>query len=127
MSTNFYVLDALAKTIHDDNVRKGWWDDYDFTVPRSKPNAYFIGTKFALIHSEVTEAMEAFRKDLKDDKLPNRPGVEVELADAVIRILDLAGALNLDLSGAVIDKLQYNAKREDHTREVRAQPGGKQF
>ena len=37
--------------------------------------------------------------------------VEVELADAVIRIADLAGALGLDLGGAIAEKLEYNRNR----------------
>src|SRR5271157_249593 len=49
------------------------------------------GERFALIHSEISEAMESHRKDLMDDKLPHRKGVEVELADALIRIFDYAG------------------------------------
>lgn len=62
-----------------------------------------------------------------DDKLPDRPGVEVELADAVIRIADFCGAYDLDLAGAIIDKLEYNANREDHKPESRRLAGGKQF
>jgi hypothetical protein len=51
--------------------------------------------------------------------------IEVELADAVIRIADLAGALGLDLAGALIDKLAYNAKRPDHKVENRKAENGK--
>jgi len=53
--------------------------------------------------------------------------LEVELADAVIRIFDMAGGLNLDLGGAIAEKLQYNASRADHKPENRRQPGGKAF
>jgi len=51
--------------------------------------------------------------------------VEVELADALIRIADLAGALGLDLGGAVLDKLAYNANRPDHKLENRRAENGK--
>jgi NTP pyrophosphatase (non-canonical NTP hydrolase) len=71
--------------------------------------------------------MEAVRKNLMDDKLPDRPGVEVELADAVIRIADFCGAYDLDLAGAIVDKLEYNANRADHKPENRRLAGGKQF
>lgn len=85
------------------------------------------GERFALIHSEVSEAMEAHRKDLMDDKLPHRRGVEVELADALIRIFDYAGDNHLDLGGALIEKLAYNRNREDHKAAARLSPNGKKF
>ncbi len=62
-----------------------------------------------------------------DDKLPDRPGVEVELADCIIRILDTAGALNLDVAGAIIEKNRFNRTRTDHTLEARRQAGGKAY
>lgn len=54
------------------------------------------------------------------------PG-EVELADAVIRIADLAGGLGLDLGGAIAEKLAFNAVRPDHKPEARAVAGGKSY
>lgn len=86
-----------------------------------------VGTMLMLIVSEVAEAMEGDRKDLMDDKLPQRKMFEVELADAVIRIFDLAGRENLDLGGAIFEKLQYNQIRPDHKLENRALEGGKQY
>jgi NTP pyrophosphatase (non-canonical NTP hydrolase) len=80
-----------------------------------------------LIVSEVSEAMEGHRKNLPDDKLAHRPMVEVELADAVIRIFDLAGAKGYDIAGALVEKLQFNAKRADHKPENRAAEGGKAY
>ncbi len=50
-----------------------------------------IWTTLQLVSSEIAEATEAERKDLMDDHLPHRKGGEVELADALIRMLDLAG------------------------------------
>ena len=52
-----------------------------------------------------------------DDHLPHRPIVEVELADALIRILDFAGMKGYDLGGAVREKLDYNRTRSDHKKE----------
>ena len=80
-----------------------------------------------LIVSEIAEAMEGERKDLMDDKLPHRKMAEVELADALISIFDYAGATKYDLGGAFVEKMEYNAHREDHKHENRLKPGGKKF
>jgi NTP pyrophosphatase (non-canonical NTP hydrolase) len=80
-----------------------------------------------LIVSEIAEAMEGERKGLADDKLPHRSMVEVELADALIRIFDYAGEYGLDLEGALKEKMAYNAKRADHTLSVRRGVHGKKW
>ena len=72
-------------------------------------------------------SLEGHRKGLQDDHLPHRPMVEVELADALIRIGDLAGALDLDVAGAVREKLAYNKQRADHKPENRQAAGGKAY
>jgi len=86
-----------------------------------------IGTMLMLIVSEVSEAMEGDRKGLMDDHLPHRKMIEVELADAIIRIGDLAGKLGLDLGGAIDEKLAYNLNRPDHKKENRLKEGGKNY
>jgi hypothetical protein len=116
-------IDILVDTCHDAAVEGGWWHDIN-TGARLNRNK---GELLMLMVSEISEAMEAVRKNLMDDKLPDRPGVEVELADAVIRIADFCGAYDLDLAGAIVDKLEYNANRADHRPENRRLAGGKQF
>lgn len=129
-----YAIETLQRKIHQGNVDAGWWTDLDTLQSlaeecriRTRFGKALVAEKLALIHSEVSEAMEAARKNLKDDKLPHRSGVEVELADAVIRILDLAGALKLDLAGAIQEKLAYNQSREDHKIENRMKDNGKAY
>ena len=106
---------------HEAAVTSGWWSDVNPNDP------YVFGTKLALVHSEVSEALEGGRKNKMDDHLPHRKAEEVELADACIRIFDLAGARKLDLYGAIIEKMAYNAVRADHKPENRAAEGGKKF
>jgi NTP pyrophosphatase (non-canonical NTP hydrolase) len=116
-------INGLVKEIHQDNVNRGWWHDPHTLEPKDRN----VGEMIALIHSELSEALEAHRKDLMDDKLPHRKGIEVELADAVIRIFDLAGGLDLDLGNAVVEKLQFNQTRSDHKMSERASGNGKKF
>lgn len=85
------------------------------------------GEMIALIHSEISEALEGERKGLMDDHLPERQMVEVEMADAVIRIMDYCGRFGYDIGGAIVDKLEYNRKRKDHKIENRVKDGGKKF
>lgn len=85
-----------------------------------------FGEVVALMHSELSEALEADRKGLMDDKLPDRDGREVEFADLIIRVLDTAAALGLDVPGAFILKNRYNQTRADHKLASRA-AGGKKY
>jgi len=114
-------LNTLAIIVHEAN--KKWWQDIDTGAPLKRNK----GELLMLIVSEISEAMEGERKDLMDDKLPHRKMAEVELADALIRILDYAAGFRYDLQGAFDEKMAYNATREDHTHEARRIAGGKQF
>lgn len=111
---------ALVSLCHGDSAARGWWND-------PLPNDALVPQKLMLIVSELSEAMEAHRKGLQDDHLPHRPGFEVELADAVIRIADLAGAMGLDLGDAILEKIAYNRRRVDHDPEVREGAHGKRY
>jgi hypothetical protein len=121
----------LVDTCHGAAVRAGWWKDLhtgeNLTSRAGEKAKVNVGEKLMLCVSEISEGMEGHRKGLMDDKLPTRPMLEVELADAVIRINDLAGGLGLDLAGAIAEKLAYNASRADHKPENRLKDGGKKY
>lgn len=120
LNDNAYHLakdtNELVKLCHGLAKDAGW---------HKKPRE--IGTMLMLIVSEVAEAMEGDRKNLMDDHLPHRKMLEVELADSVIRICDLAGREGLDLGGAIVEKLKYNQQRKDHKIENRDLEGGKKY
>jgi len=115
------TLNELAAECHAAN--QTWWHHPE-TGERLQRNK---GELLMLIVSEVAEAMEGERKDLMDDHLPHRKMAEVELADALIRILDYAGGFGYDLQGAFDEKLSYNKSRKDHSIEARKADGGKKF
>lgn len=114
-------LNTLAKECHATNQH--WWHD-PATGERLNRNK---GELLMLIVSEISEAMEGERKGLMDDHLPNRKMAEVELADALIRIFDYAGAYGYDLDGAFVEKRAYNAQRADHKAEARMAANGKKW
>ena len=124
-------IKQLTKLVHDINVKSGWWTDINtgenLVSEQGEQPKRNVPEMLCLVHSEVSEAMEGFRKNLMDDKLPHRQMLEVELADAVIRILDMCGGLGLDLEGAIFEKLAYNAQRADHKIENRLKENGKKF
>ncbi len=120
-----YAINTLVKDCYGASSRAGWWVDADGIDTRLNPLTF--GNKLLLIHSEISESMEGDRKDLMDDKLPHRKMREVELADALIRSCDLAGAYDMDLGGAVVEKMEYNAQRADHKPENLAKENGKKY
>lgn len=128
------AVNLLVEKCHSASYRSGWWSDLEMGMylrEQCRVGTRFgkalVAEKLCLIHSEVSEAMEGHRKGLMDDKLPEFKAITVELADACIRIFDLAGALGLDLGPALAAKMAYNANREDHKPENRNKPGGKAY
>jgi NTP pyrophosphatase (non-canonical NTP hydrolase) len=116
------TINELSKQIHETARSKGFWD-----------NDRNTGEMLMLIVSEISEAMEADRKDhysdwvdalppfmtnIPDDQYKDiferevKNTFEDELADAVIRILDLAYSRGIDLEWHIKAKMRYNATRE---------------
>jgi hypothetical protein len=116
------LINSLCADVHEAN--KKWWTDLNTGEYPIKRN---MGELLCLVHSEISEALEGARKNLPDDKLPHRPMVEVELADAIIRIFDIAAGHGMDLGGAYVEKMNFNATRADHSREERLKDNGKKF
>ena len=98
-----YGLDALSAILHETAVEKGFWDtEVDYNV---------IGNKLALVHSEVTEVLEAIRKNKGSEEI-----VE-EMVDILIRTLDLyasmrnGGFVTHSLDEILFKKMEINKAR----------------
>lgn len=114
-------LNDYAIEVHEANAK--WWVDLNTGEPIKRN----VGELLMLCTSELAEAMEGHRKNLQDDKLLHRSMFEVELADCVIRILDICAGMGLDLEGAYLEKMAFNAIREDHKIEARLAQNGKKY
>jgi len=105
-------LDNWALDIFYANKEKGFWpEDHKPGISQDSRN---FGEVIALIHSELSEALEEQRKGKEAyyDVDGKPEGWGVELADALIRILDYAGGTDLELGMMVQNKLEYNKTRE---------------
>jgi NTP pyrophosphatase (non-canonical NTP hydrolase) len=117
------TLEDLINAAHGAANKAGWWINLETGEPLQRNKAEML----CLIHSEVSECLEGIRKDCMDDHLPHRKMEEVELADVVIRIADYCGGFNIDLEGAIKEKMKYNAQRADHKMSNRLKEGGKKI
>lgn len=120
-------VNLIVVQCHAASAARGWWTDKITGLPIDPAGPHITPEKIALIHSEISEALEGDRKGAMDDHLPEFTSLEVELADAVIRIADLAGARKLRLGEALSAKMAYNAIRADHSLEARNAVGGKAY
>jgi len=98
------ILERLAKLMHDTAKEKGFWDgEYNYDK---------IGNKLALVHSEVTEVLEAIRKD------KGQIAIVEEMSDVIIRILDIYqamyehGDITISIEKVLKEKMETNRKRE---------------
>ena len=102
MNSDFiHAFFLLQVSVHANAVAHGWWEE-----PRED------GTLIALIMSEAAEALEALRKgNGPDEHCPQFSGAEVELADVIIRIMDMAEARGWNVAGAIVAKHEFNKGR----------------
>ncbi|SDH37765.1 hypothetical protein [Bradyrhizobium ottawaense] len=117
-------INSLVRITH--KMAAHWWIDPK-TGEDLRKNPLMVPVKLALVHGEVSEALEADRTDAMDDKLPQFPGIWVELVDVLFRVGDLAGAMKYDLGPVAVAKAMVNATRADHKLENRAKAGGKKY
>lgn len=102
----------MASRAHDNAVKHGFWDDVEEMLllnpgdsgTREQYINRVVGCCLMLITSELGEAIEAWRHGEKEE-------FAEELADAVIRIGDLAGFMQIDLEQAMVGKMNRNEKR----------------
>lgn len=96
-------FNLMSTDIYDANAEKGFWDEKE---------PQLTSTKLMLVVTELGEACEADRHgNPPDQHIPQFDSLTVELADAVIRIMDLAGRHKLKLGAAIVAKCQFNESR----------------
>jgi NTP pyrophosphatase (non-canonical NTP hydrolase) len=112
------TLTQIVEAAHANSVTKGFWDDQKLAINSTRLDQGLvqrtIPEKLALIHSEVSEALEDYRDGAMVTTVDGngKPvGFPSELADIVIRVCDLAGALGIDLDAEIAQKMRHNAGR----------------
>jgi hypothetical protein len=118
------AIDKVIEVAHKLNAR--WWIDPK-TGADLRDNPLIVPVKLLMTISEVCEAMEGDRCDLMDDKIPEFSAMSAEMADAFIRLGDLAGAKKINVGAAAYAKCIYNATRPDHKAENRVKKNGKKY
>jgi hypothetical protein len=105
-------IDKVAKEIHKNSAEKGFWDYMYSNAEPMGDTFIFYGKQLAMIHSEVTEVLEAIRKSKGQDQ------VVEEIADILIRVFDLyeglrvAGEVKDSLQETLLKKIVINTHRE---------------
>ena len=110
-----HVFTMASRGAHRINVENGWWSDRDMMMASGMPNAVplVITGVLGLVGTEVSEAVEAVRKQLQEawGDAKTKDTLVRELAGTVVRCMDLAERLNLPLAEAIVEEIKANAER----------------